>query len=64
MIIIDVYQEYASHPLVHDTNRHFARKFMECNQSGTFIGLTEIQLKVDKFVRDQKIYSIETNIEK
>ena len=37
---------------------------MECNQSGTFIGLTEIQLKVDKFVRDQKIYSIETNIEK
>ena len=37
---------------------------MECDQTGTFIGLTEIQLKVDKFVRDQKIYSIKTDIEK
>ena len=27
---------------------------MECNQSGTFIGLTEIQLKMDKFVHQRQ----------
>ena len=51
-------QEYASHPLVHDTNRHFAEKYEECSRTGAFIGLTEIELRVKDFVRRQTVYSL------
>ena len=54
-------KEYATSPLVHDTNRYFAEKFMECNKTGTFIGIKEIQLKLANFTLDQKIYGIDNN---
>ena len=54
----ELIQEYAKHPLVHDTNRHLADKFMECDKNNTFIGLKEIQLKIKDFVRNQKVYSV------
>lgn len=54
-------EEYATSPLVHDTNRYFAEKFMECNKTGTFIGIKEIQLKLANFTLDQKIYGIDNN---
>ena len=52
-------QEYANSPIVHATNKYFAEKFIECNKTGMFIGLKEIQLNVANFVRDQKIYSVD-----
>ena len=51
-------QEYATHPLVHDTNRHFAEKYIECSRTGAFIGLKEIQLKIKDLKLDQKVYSV------
>ena len=59
----NILQEYAQHPLVHDTNRHLAEKYMECDKNGTFIGLKEIQLKIKDFVRNQKVYSVNFNSE-
>lgn len=53
-------QEYASHPLVHQTNRHFAEKYKECTESGTFIGKTEIELRIKDFVRQQTVYSLQS----
>jgi len=52
-------QEYATHPLVHNTNRHFAEKYLECSRNGSFIGLTEIELRIKDFVRQQKVYSLQ-----
>jgi len=52
-------EEYASHPLVHNTNRHFAEKYLECNRNNSFIGLTEIELKIKDFVRQQQVYSLQ-----
>jgi 8-oxo-dGTP pyrophosphatase MutT (NUDIX family) len=52
-------KEYATHPLVHATNRHFAEKYQECSRTGAFIGLTEIKLEVKNFVRQQAIYSLQ-----
>merc|ERR1712241_887168 len=51
-------EEYAIHPLVHDTNRHFAEKYIECSRTGAFIGLKEIQLKIKDLKLDQKVYSV------
>jgi len=53
-------QEYATHPLVHATNRHFAEKYVECSRTGNFIGLTNIELRIKDFVRQQKVYSLQT----
>ena len=65
---IGLLQEYATHPLVHDTNRHFAEKYIECSRTGAFIGLKEIQLKIKDLKLDQKVYSVnfsnETRAEK
>ena len=44
--------------MVHDTNRHFAQKYLECSATGNFIGMTDIELKIQNFVRQQKVYSI------
>jgi len=52
-------EEYATHPLVHATNRHFAEKYLECSRNGSFIGLTEIELRIKDFVRQQKVYSLQ-----
>ena len=35
-------QEYIDSPLVHDINKHFANKFLECRQNGVFMGVTDI----------------------
>jgi len=51
-------KDYAVHPLVHATNRHFAEKYQESQASGTSIGLTELELRVKDFVRQQTIYSV------
>ena len=51
-------QEYATSPLVHDTNRHFAEKYIECDKKGVFIGLKEIQLKIQQATWDQKVFSV------
>ena len=53
-----VFQDYVVHPLVHATNRHFAEKYQESQDSGALIGLTEIELRVKDFVRQQTIYSV------
>ena len=52
-------QEYAVHPLVHATNRHFAEKYQETQETGASIGLKEIELRIKDFVRQQIIYSVE-----
>lgn len=52
-------EEYATHPLVHATNRHFAENYLECSRNGSFIGLTEIELRIKDFVRQQKVYSLQ-----
>ena len=52
------FQDYAVHPLVHATNRHFAEKYQESQESGAWIGLTEIELRIKDFVRQQTIYSV------
>jgi len=57
-------EDYASHPLVHDTNRHFAQKYMDCCRKESFIGLTEIELRIKDFVRQQKVYSLQFNVNK
>lgn len=57
-------EEYASHPLVHATNRHFAEKYSESRAAGTSIGLTEIELRIKDFVRRQTIYSLQHAAEK
>ena len=54
-----VFQDYVVHPLVHATNRHFAEKYQESQDSGALIGLTEIELRVKDFVRQQTIYSVQ-----
>ena len=54
-------QEYATSPLVHDTNRHFAEKFIECDKKGTFIGMKEIQLKLQNLTLDQNVFSVNFN---
>merc|ERR1712172_438729 len=51
-------KDYAVHPLVHATNRHFAEKYQESQDSGAWIGLTEIELRIKDFVRQQTIYSL------
>ena len=53
------FQDYAVHPLVHATNRHFAEKYQESQDSGASIGLTEIELRIKDFVREQTIYSVQ-----
>ena len=58
-----ILKEYASHPLVHNTNRHFAEKYLECKRKDSFIGLTEIELKIKDFVRQQQVYSLQFNKE-
>jgi len=50
--------EYANHPLVHQTNRYFAQKYVECSQKNTFIDKKEIELKIKDFVRKQTVYSL------
>merc|ERR1711872_1056291 len=52
-------KDYAVHPLVHATNHHFAEKYQESQDSGASIGLTEIELRIKDFVREQTIYSVE-----
>lgn len=52
-------QEYLSHPLVHETNRHFMEKYLESRERGISLGLTEIQLKIKNFVRQQSVYSLQ-----
>jgi len=54
----EFFQDYAVHPLVHATNRHFAEKYQESQASGAWIGLTEIELRIKDFVRQQTIYSV------
>jgi len=54
-------QEYATSPLVHDTNRHFAEKFIECDKKGVFIGMKEIQLKLQNLTLDQNVFSVNFN---
>lgn len=51
-------EEYRNHELVHNTNRFFINQYLKCRQNNSFIGLTEIELKIKDFVRGQKIYSI------
>ena len=50
--------EYRNHELVHNTNRYFINQYLRCREKNTFIGLTEIQLKIKDWVRQQKIYSL------
>jgi len=52
-------KEYTTHPLVLEINRHIAEKFLQCDATGTFIGLTEMELKMKDFVRRQAIYSLQ-----
>jgi len=52
-------KEYANHELVHSTNRHFAKKYMECKEKQVAIGLNEIDLSIGSFSRKQHIYSLE-----
>jgi len=49
-------KEYIDSPLVHDINRHFAQKFLECREKGAFIGLTSIYHPQKR--DNQGIYSI------
>ena len=50
--------EYMNHDLVHETNRFFARKFLENRAKGVSIGLEEIELKIANFKRTQMVYSV------
>jgi len=52
-------QEYAGHPLVHATNRHFAAAYQEAEASGARLALTEIELRIKDFVRQQTVYSVQ-----
>ncbi len=51
-------KEFLAHELVHDTNKHFARKFLEGREAGVAIARSEIEIKFKNFVRMQQIYSI------
>jgi len=54
-------KEYIDSPLVHDINKHFALKFLECREKGAFMGLSSIyhpQRRVK-----QNLYSIKFNEE-
>jgi len=48
------------HTQVHDTNKYFINKYLEARKNGTFIGLKDMQLKVNSFVRSQKLYAIQS----
>eukprot|EP00095_Tigriopus_kingsejongensis_P002344 maker-scaffold868_size86715-snap-gene-0.29 protein:Tk02344 transcript:maker-scaffold868_size86715-snap-gene-0.29-mRNA-1 annotation:"nucleoside diphosphate-linked moiety x motif 6 isoform x2" len=50
--------EYMEHELVHETNRFFARKFLENREKGIAISLHETLLKIKPFERRQSIYSL------
>ena len=58
IVLNKLFQEYATHPLVHETNRHIAQKYLESSATGNFIGMTDIELKIQNFIRQQKVYSI------
>ena len=51
-------EEYRNHELVHNTNRYFINQYLRCREKNIFIGLTEVQLKIKDWVRQQKIYSL------
>lgn len=56
--------EYMEHPLVHETNRFFARKFLENRRMGVAITLHETMLKIKQFERKQSIYSLGVTTQK
>lgn len=49
-------QDYVKHPYVHDTNRFFAERFLECRRNGVQIESTD--LYSPSFKKNQVIYSI------
>ena len=59
-IFITLYfQEYATHDLVHSTNKHIAQKYMECKKNKVAIGINDADLTIGSFSRKQHIYSLE-----
>jgi len=52
-------QEYATHDLVHSTNKHIAQKYMECKKNKVAIGINDADLTIGSFSRKQHIYSLE-----
>ncbi|KAG7176386.1 nudix hydrolase 8-like isoform X2 [Homarus americanus] len=55
-------QEYVQHPYVHETNRFFAERFLECRRNGVKIQATNIFSPA--FRKNQVIYSINSKVEK
>ena len=51
-------QEFLQHEQVHDTNKHFARAFLEGRRMGVTVARTEIELRFKEFRRMQQVYSI------
>ncbi len=51
-------KEFVKHDMVHDTNRHFALKFLENREAGVKIARHEIELKFKEFRRMQQVYSV------
>jgi len=52
-------KEYVNHELVHQTNRHIAKKYLECKENKVAIGCNDIDLTIGTFNRKQHIYSLE-----
>ena len=44
---------------MHATNRHFAAAYQAAEASGARLGVTEIELRVKDFVRQQTVYSVQ-----
>ena len=54
-----LFQEYVNHELVHQTNRHIAKKYLECKEKQVAIGCNDVDLTIGTFNRKQHIYSLE-----
>lgn len=54
-------KEYATNDNVNNMNRHFANKFMASREKGVFIDKEDMVLKIKQLIRDQQVYSLNTD---
>ena len=57
--IIIILQEYAEHPNVHQTNRFFARQYLDARKNDSHIKMRDVTVKIGERIYDQQIYAVD-----
>ena len=52
-------QDYIDGDNVHNVNKFFAQQFLDMRERGISIQMTEVELKIKHFVRQQQIYTLQ-----